>query len=109
MAMMTCPHCNHGFALTWRRYLGSPAGKHRCPACGRYSRFKLSAAYVACVLVGWVVFFGIAFGSTIMLLKGERKPHAIAMVIAIYGAGCLAIAILDKFCDERFRKLEKVS
>jgi glycerol uptake facilitator-like aquaporin len=69
----------------------------------------MTVAYVAWVGGVWLVFFGIAFGLTVVLLKGERKPHALAMVAAIYGAGCLMVAILDKFCDERFRKLEKIS
>jgi glycerol uptake facilitator-like aquaporin len=56
----------------------------------------------------WMVFFGIAFGLTVVLLKGGRTPHAVAMVAAIYGMGCLIVAILDKVFDERFRKLEKI-
>ena len=106
---MTCPHCNHGFPLTWRRYLGSPMGKHQCPACGAHSRLKLTASYAGWVVAGWVVFFGIAFGLTVSLLKNGRTPRAIAIVAATYGAGCLAVAMLDKFYDERYRKLEKIN
>ncbi len=104
---MTCPHCNHGFALTWRRYLGSPTGKHQCPVCGGYSRFKMTLSYVAMVGSAWLVFFGIAFGLTVMILKGGRTPRAVAMVAAIYAAGCVIVAVLDRIFDERFRKLEK--
>ncbi len=59
---MTCPHCSHSFPLTWRRYAKSPLGKHTCPACGRASRFKLTASYLASVLVAWVVFLSLALG-----------------------------------------------
>jgi hypothetical protein len=105
---MTCPHCNHIFPLTWRRYLASPTGKHRCPACGALSRLRLTGAYLAWVACVWMIFFGIAFLLTASLLKRSRAPQAIAIVACVYLAGSLAVAMLDKIYDERFRKLEKI-
>jgi hypothetical protein len=84
-------------------------GKHKCPGCGLPSRLRITFSYVAWVLSIWMLFFGIAFALTLSLIRGNgRTPRAIPLVALIYGSGCLLIAMLDKFYDERFRKLEKM-
>jgi hypothetical protein len=60
------------------------------------------------VFFTWLLFFGIAFGLTLVYMRGRRAKGSVAMLAAVYGAGCLAIAMIDKYYDERFRKLEKL-
>ncbi len=53
---MKCPYCEHDFPLTWKRYLTSPFGSHRCPQCSRKSRLRWTWRYIlvtcACGLLG---------------------------------------------------------
>ena len=107
---MTCPHCNHSFPLTWSRYFRAPLGKHTCPSCGRRAKFKLTATYLAVVLIAWLIFYGAAFLVIVVAFPGRwqrilKAPHAIAACVI----GCVVLLPLDRVYDERFRRLEKLS
>ncbi|SRR5258706_8874947 len=105
---MTCPHCNHSFPLTWRRYAKSPLGKHTCPACGRVSRFRWTVSYVTFVLIAWIVFLAVAFVVTLLIFpKTWQRMVGIPYYVSLYFVGCIVIIPLDRFFDERFRKLER--
>jgi membrane protein YdbS with pleckstrin-like domain len=105
---MTCPHCNHSFPLTWRRYASSPTGKHICPSCNRVSKFKWTVAYITLVTVAWIAFVAIVFVVTVFVLPQTwHRMVGPEYFVILYLAGCVVLIPLDRYFDERFRKLEK--
>jgi hypothetical protein len=105
---MVCPHCHRSFPLSWGRYIRSPLGKHMCPECGESSRLSWTLSYFAFLIVAWVSFVTVAFLVTRWLWPhfeqtGEQAPF----YVAVYLTGCVLIVPLDRWYDERFRKLEK--
>jgi uncharacterized membrane protein YccF (DUF307 family) len=57
----------------------------------------------------WFVFIGLALGLTVLVFsKTWRQIIGIPYFVILYFIGCIAILPLDKFLDERFRKLEKL-
>jgi hypothetical protein len=105
---MKCPHCNHSFPLTWRRYAKSPLGKHICPACASASRFRLSASYLALLGVAWLVYFALAFAVMALIFPNtSQRLFDIPHFVILYFVGCIILIPFDRFFDERFRKLEK--
>jgi hypothetical protein len=105
---MKCPHCDHLFPLTWRRYLAAPLGVHRCPQCRQKSKLNHAASYYTALLATLIVLAaGLAFpiiyfekSLTELYLKGYNW-------LGIYGA-VVVFVILDKFFDSRLRILEKM-
>lgn len=105
---MICPHCEHLFPLTWRRYGKSLLGKHICPACGRISRFRLTASYFAFVLGAWIFFFALALVVALLIFpKTWQHLVSIPYFAILYFVGCMVLLPFDRWIDERFRKLEK--
>ena|ERR1700722_20483910 len=100
---MTCPHCHHLFPLTWGRYVSSPLGKHVCPSCGRMSKFRMTVFYLAFIVVTWVALTSLAIGLGLFVFPKWRQAIGF-----IYIVGCIALIPLDKFLDEKFRRLEKL-
>jgi hypothetical protein len=106
---MTCPYCHHVFPLTWGRYFRSPLGTHACPACGTTSRLNWPLRYFAFVVLAWLVFVSFAFLLAGRLFSPEkREAMGVYYFILIYVIGCALIMPLDRWYDERFRKLEKL-
>lgn len=106
---MKCPHCEHAFPLTWRRYLAAPLGHHRCPQCRQKSRLNHAAAYYTALLTALIVLIvGLAFP----LIYFEKTVVEFYLRgynwLAIYGA-VLLFVILDKFFDGHLRILEKLN
>ncbi len=106
---MICPHCKRSFPLTWGRYLRSPLGKHQCPDCGEVSRLNWPKAYFAFAILAWVCFVTLAFFLTqSFTLTEARRPVGVRYYLAIYLIGCAVLVPLDRWYDERFRKLERL-
>src|ERR1039457_4505761 len=98
---MKCPHCNHEFPLTWKRYWQSPTGRHVCPSCLQQSRFRLTVVSWLRMFVG-ISFGGIPFGWLFHIWFGGQ------WWLAGWTLGGLLTGIpIDKYIDERLRKLEK--
>jgi hypothetical protein len=104
---MTCPHCSQNFPLTWSRYARSPFGKHTCPHCGKRSTFRVTAAYLFVLAVAWLIVYGVAIGFRADVFHAYDRP-SLLWFAAVFLAGCLAVVPLDRFYDERFRKLRKL-
>ena len=105
---MTCPHCHHSFPLTWGRYARSPLGRHTCPSCHKLSKFKLTLAYCLLVVVSWVALFALIFGLTALLLPRGAQVLGLYYFLGLYLIGLVFLIPLNRFYDEKFRKLEKV-
>ena len=105
---MICPYCNHSFPLTWARYFRSPLGKHDCPECGAVSRLNWPPSYFAFAILVWVAYVTASLFLTQSFTPTERRhPLGAPYFLAIYLIGCVIIVPLDRWYDERFRKLEK--
>lgn len=99
---MRCPCCDSTFPLTWARYVGAPAGRHACPACGRESRvFPSIPGLLALLLAACAA--GIPLALALGWWLGGYWPVA-GWVIG----GLISGAALDKaLLDAGWRKLEK--
>ena len=105
---MTCPHCHHQFPLTWSRYFRSPGGAHTCPQCGKRSQLKLTLSYLLVTFIAWLVFAAAAVAILIFFLhKPWREVLTWRRAVAVLILGCVVMLPVDKFYDERFRRLEK--
>ncbi len=99
---MRCPFCDRSFPLTWARYLGAPAGRHACPACGRRSRLRHSLSYWA-LLVLAASLGGIPPALALGWWLGGYWPVAGWAI-----GGLISGAAIDKtLLDARWRKLVK--
>ena len=112
---MKCPHCHEVFPLTWSRYWRAPFGKHTCPRCAKKSKLHSSLVYW---LLYWpllliapaVSVFGIGVVYALMAGPGQSDAR-----IAAYFDGWMWVPAMllpfvlfppiDRFIDERFRKL----
>jgi hypothetical protein len=107
---MTCPYCSHSFALTWGRYLAAPLGKHLCPACGRRSKFKLSFRYSLFVVAAWLVVAALAILLRMFVFPiSQGSSRELGYWVGVVLVGVLAIASVDRFVEERFRRLCRLS
>lgn len=106
---MNCPYCNQTFPLTWSRYLRAPFGKHVCPGCGKCSRLRLTACYLAAFLGATLRYYGIALAVTVIAFPGRLRQVDKTYVAAALVIGCVVLIALDKYFDGRHRKLEKIS
>src|SRR5262245_56008348 len=95
---MKCPHCNHDFPLTWKRYFSSPLGKHLCPVCSRGSRlqFRLPQFFV---MISAMAIVATPFAVLLYRWLGGYWP-----VLGVV-PGMVAVLPLDKMLDERYRSL----
>ena len=105
---MICPYCNHSFPLTWSRYARSPRGRHTCPSCHKLSKFKLTLSYCLLAAGSWVVLFALIFVVTALLLPRGARVLGLYYFLGLYLIGLVFLIPLDRFYDEKFRKLEKL-
>ncbi|OGA11075.1 MAG: hypothetical protein A3D95_13665 [Betaproteobacteria bacterium RIFCSPHIGHO2_12_FULL_69_13] len=99
---MRCPFCECSFPLTWARYLGAPAGRHACPACGRRSRLRPGLSYWA-LLVLAASLGGIPPALALGWWPGGYWPVAGWAI-----GGLISGAAIDKtLLDAGWRKLER--
>jgi hypothetical protein len=95
------------FALTWRRYLRSPLGNHRCPQCAQPSRLKHSATYNVAILVTIMILAAGAFIPTFYMATSifpslPKEYNWLIVYVAV-----LLFVILDKYFEGRFSRLVK--
>jgi cytochrome bd-type quinol oxidase subunit 2 len=65
---------------------------------------------LAVVVLAWAVFFGIAFVLTVAAFPDRWKSILTApYLIAVFFVGCLVLLPIDRVCEERYRKLEKMT
>ena len=107
---MTCPYCSHSFALTWGRYLAAPLGKHLCPACGRRSKFKLTFRYSLFLVTAWLVVAALAILLRMFVFHiPQGSSRGLGYWVGVFLVGVLAIVPVDRFLEERFRRLCRLS
>lgn len=99
---LRCPHCQHSFPLTWRRYWATPLGGHHCPQCRKTSHLKDNSLWVwpirmAGIMVGGIILFALA--SYIL------KHFLIGILFFIIGSFGIGF-ITDKWLDGHLRRLE---
>ena len=99
---MTCPHCAAQFPLTWRRYLSGAFGRHTCPQCETTSQLNWSFGYIASTLGAFGI---VALGLLVAVHFGDR--HVVAF-LAVWAIGALFWVPMDKWFDEKLRKLRPV-
>src|SRR5579871_6416 len=108
---MTCPHCQHRFSLTWSRYVGAPLSRHICPSCGGRSRIRITLWYVVLVVsvfpLSLAALVGIIFALTGQNLRDIVFGTEVRPILLIFLAGFITM-LFDRFCQEKFRKLEKM-
>jgi hypothetical protein len=70
----------------------------------------LTVGYIGLLVMAWIVFLVIALAVTILAFPQTwaRMLSLPAYVLLLYVAGCLVIIPLDRFIDERYRRLEKL-
>lgn len=100
---MKCPHCHHEFRLTWKRYLWTRAGHHECPQCHQLSRFRFTYLYFLALFPAFGL-GGFPAGFLFLILFGQN----IGFIGFLLG-GLLTVLPIDKFIDDRFRPLEKIT
>jgi hypothetical protein len=54
---LVCPHCQTSFPLTWRRYLLSLWGNHRCPQCKQVSQLKDNSSWVWLIRIAGIIIY----------------------------------------------------
>jgi uncharacterized paraquat-inducible protein A len=54
---LVCPHCQTSFPLTWRRYLLSPLGNHRCPQCKQVSQLKDNSRWLWPIRIAGIMIY----------------------------------------------------
>jgi hypothetical protein len=95
---LVCPHCQHSFALTWKRYFQSPMANYSCPCCHKSSSLsKLSWQLPFYTLLNFILilpffFFFIMTAEVLVIFIGF-------VVIFIIGLP------LDKHIDQNYRQL----
>jgi hypothetical protein len=73
------------------------------------SRLNWPLSYFAFIILAWMVFVSFAFlVATSLISSHERKTLGPAYIISVYILGCIVIMPLDRWYDEKFRKLEKL-
>jgi hypothetical protein len=97
---LLCPYCGHQFPLTWERYVLAPNGRHRCPACGKKGKLRLTAAYLLAL-----VFTDLALQGGGALV-GYLLAGIWGAVVGL-GVGSLTTFAFDKHYDQRLRVLER--
>ena len=114
-APMICPHCSCSFPLSWSRYRKSPWGKHSCPGCGRTSRLRASVLFYAIYVPVGIVFqlLGVILGALAFayVVPGTIDERVTAYFeegwwFAVLVASVVLFFPVDRFLDERFRKLQ---
>lgn len=82
--MLTCPYCQHQFALNWTRYRKAGPGRYVCPSCWEPSTLRLplwlkTGEYV--VLIGGHI--AIALGGIMLVILGHTGPGLLMPLVGI--------------------------
>jgi hypothetical protein len=56
---LMCPYCQTSFPLTWRRYLLSLLGNHRCPQCRQVSYLKDNSPWLWPIRIVGIIIYSI--------------------------------------------------
>jgi hypothetical protein len=98
---MECPYCNHVFALTWSRYLKSPAGVHECPACHKQSQISRGIGqFLLTAIVIWIVIIPFM----ILFYRWLGRYWSLLGIVP----GVLIGLPFDKIIDEKLRGLQPI-
>ncbi|MGB5959511.1 MAG: hypothetical protein WBG73_02535 [Coleofasciculaceae cyanobacterium] len=99
---LVCPHCQHSFPLTWRRYWSAPLGNYCCPQCKRLSHLKANSVWILPLqIMGIILVLGIPSFFLIYIF------HDLFTGVVFLLIGILGITIpLDKWIDGHFKQLK---
>jgi hypothetical protein len=97
---MKCPYCNNEFPLTWLRYIKSPTGAQVCPSCGKKSKLPITLKYATLIFLPTVIIVAILMP----VLYFASDSLEIAALLSFF-VTLIVVTPLDKYCDNRFRKL----
>lgn len=105
---LVCPHCQASFPLTWRRYLISQWGIHRCPQCRQISQLKDDSSWLWPIrIVGIMVYvilsinvFSYVFNN--LGVVGTLVPARLVVLFVSVVVGLL----IDKWVDGHMRHLK---
>jgi len=90
--------------------MAAPLGKHLCPACGRRSKFKLTFRYCLFVVAAWLVVAALAILLRVCVFHiPQGSSRELGYWVGAFLVGVLAIAAVDRFLEERFRRLCRLS
>lgn len=100
---MKCPHCDHIFKLTWKRYLSSTFGKHFCPKCREKSKLKGNRVEDVCIWFSVVALYTFILTTLYSELFSKNIIMAFSCITSI-----LLFIPLDKFYDTTEKKTKKI-
>ncbi len=98
--MLKCPYCSARFPLTWKRYLTTFSGRHKCPHCGRFSRLSLTAIYFLSLILTSMVAVGI--GAAFFY----PRSGLIGVGVGGFCVGLILVLPLDRLYGTVLRRLE---
>ncbi len=95
---MICPHCNEQVPLTWKRYWGSPFGRHTCPVCTKDFKLEVSAGQIAIRAI-----FALPGALAGTLFLSRMNSWSVSMLF-YSGYFFLILIPVDRMIDNRWRK-----
>jgi hypothetical protein len=71
------------------------------------STLTATPVYLAMVAITWLIIYGIAIALRVAVFHVYERP-SLLWLGAVFIVGCIACLPLDRFYDERLRKLRKL-
>ena len=107
---MQCPHCQHEFRLTWKRYWTAWTWKHTCPECKRTSQLNFPAVYIAFIAASFFVGISSARILVLAIFPGQyHSPAAHRFRLAFYVFFVLLVFVpIDRWFNNSVRRLVKI-
>jgi uncharacterized paraquat-inducible protein A len=105
---LVCPHCQTSFPLTWRRYLLSVWGNHRCPQCKQVSQLKDDSPWLWPIRIAGIMIYVIlsinvfSYVFNNVGVVGTLVPSRLFVLFISVMVGLL----IDKWVDGHVRHLK---
>jgi uncharacterized integral membrane protein len=105
---LVCPHCQASFPLTWRRYLISQWGIHRCPQCRQISQLKDDSSWLWPIRIAGIMIYVIlsinvfSYVFNNLGVVGTLIPARLLVLLVSVVLGLL----IDKWVDGHMRHLK---
>jgi uncharacterized paraquat-inducible protein A len=108
---LVCPHCQTSFPLTWRRYLLSQWGIHRCPQCLQVSQLKDDSSWLWPIRIAGIIIYvilSINIFSYVFSNSGVVGTLIPARLFVLFVSVVVGLFI-DKWVDGNVRHLQNRS
>jgi hypothetical protein len=105
---LVCPHCQTSFPLTWRRYLISQWGIHRCPQCRQISQLKDDSSWLWPIRIAGIMIYvilSINVFSYVFNNLGVVGTLIPARLFVLFVSVVLGL-LIDKWVDGHMRHLK---